>query len=386
MITKETVDRVIGFDGGELPVVSLYVGVCPDDGAALFTRINSLLHQIRPLAQDESIGRRARMSLRGDIDRLEHLRDLDAGRGRAGTLAVFSCSGQDLFEQVMLPRRIRDRVVVDGSAWTRPMLGVLDEYHRCCVVVTDRRSAVAWELFQDEMREIGKVEDTALRKPNYAGWYGLAEHGVRNRADDLARRHYRNTVHMITDLFRGGGHELLIIGGHPEEVPCMVEFLPRSLRERLAGTFAVDPRTATPADIRHSAEDIAERYEREEERRWVADVLERAAEGRPAAIGLDDCLWAGSVAAVQALLVQEGMTVPGVVCEESGWLAAAGDVCPLCGGPARPTPDVLGALAEAVIDEGGAVEHVVADTELKDHLVAAALRFPLPPRPERSAA
>ncbi|MEO3812656.1 hypothetical protein ABGB17_26950 [Sphaerisporangium sp. B11E5] len=386
MITKDTVDRIIGFDGGELPVVSLYVGVSPEDGGVLFTRINSLLHQIRPLAQDDSIGRRARLSLRGDIERLEGMRDLDAARLEAGTLAVFSCSGEDMFERVVLPRTLRDRVVVDTTAWARPMLGVLDEYHRSCVVVTDRRSAVAWELYQDEMREIGKVEDAALRKPNYAGWYGLAEHGVRNRADDLARRHYRNTAHMISELFRTGGHELLIIGGHPEEVPTMVEFLPRPLRERLAGTFAVDPRTATPADIRHSAESIAERYEREEERRRVTDVLERAAAGRPAAIGLNDCLWAGSVAAVQSLLLQEGTTMPGVVCEDSGWLAATGDVCPLCGGPARPTPDVLEALAEAVIDEGGAVEHVVADTELKDHLVAATLRFPLPPRPERSAA
>ncbi|MFC6082574.1 baeRF10 domain-containing protein [Sphaerisporangium aureirubrum] len=384
MITKETVDRIIGFDGDELPVVSLYAGMCAGDAGSLSTRINSMLHEIRPLAHDGSIGRRARMSLRGDIERLESLED--TARLESGTLAVFSCTGQELFERVVLPRALHDRIVVDTAPWTRPMLGVLEEYHRSCVVVADRRSAEAWELYQDEMRQIGKVEDPALRKPNFAGWYGLAEHGVRNRADDLARRHYRNTARMLAELFRTGGHELLIIGGHPEEVPNLVEFLPRPLRERLAGTFAVDPRTATPADIRHGAERIAERYERDEERRWVSDVLDRAAEGRPAAIGLDDCLWAGSVAAVQSLLVQDGMAVPGVVCEESGWLATAGDVCPLCGGPARPTSDVLNALAEAVIDEGGRVEHVLADTELKAYMVAASLRFPLPPRPERSAA
>jgi peptide chain release factor subunit 1 len=36
---------------------------------------------------------------------------------------------------------------------------------------------------------------------------------------------------------------------------------------------------------------------------------------------------------------------------------------------------------QAVINEGGSVQHVQADTELKEHLVAASLRFPLPPDP-----
>ncbi|MCW2632639.1 MAG: hypothetical protein JWR88_1601 [Pseudonocardia sp.] len=34
------------------------------------------------------------------------------------------------------------------------------------------------------------------------------------------------------------------------------------------------------------------------------------------------------------------------------------------------------------MNEGGSVEHVAADTELKEHLVGASLRFPLPPRPD----
>ncbi|GGK89746.1 hypothetical protein Sme01_50100 [Sphaerisporangium melleum] len=383
MITTAQIDRIIRFHGDEVPVVSLYVGVRPDDGATPATRINSLLHEIRPLTQDGSLCRRARMSVRGDIERIAALAGLE--RLGAGALAVFSCSEADLFEQVVLPRAVRDRVMVDATPWVRPMLAVLDEYHRACVLVVDRRSAEAWELYQDEMREAGKVEDPALRKPNYAGWYGYTEHRVRNRADDLARRHFRNAARLVDELFRTGRHEVLILGGHPEEVPVFTDFLPRHLRARIAGTFTVDPRTATPADIRHAAERVLEHYERDEDRRWVAEVLERAAAGRPAALGPAECLWAGSVAAVGALLVQEGATAPGVVCDESGWLGVRGDTCPLCGKPVRRTPDVLGELTDAVIEEGGTVRHVVADTGLREHLVAASLRFPLPPAPQPSA-
>jgi peptide chain release factor subunit 1 len=98
-------------------------------------------------------------------------------------------------------------------------------------------------------------------------------------------------------------------------------------------------------------------------------------------VGLDRSLWAGSVAAIQRLLVQEDATAAGVVCDESGWLAESGDTCIICGNPTRKTDDVLDELAEAVIDSGGTVEHVVADTPLRDHVAAADLRYPLPPKP-----
>jgi peptide chain release factor subunit 1 len=70
-----------------------------------------------------------------------------------------------------------------------------------------------------------------------------------------------------------------------------------------------------------------------------------------------------------------------VVCDESGWLALAGDVCPLCGQATRHTPDVIDELVQAVIDEDGSVKHVEPPTELADRLAAAYLRFPLPRLP-----
>jgi peptide chain release factor subunit 1 len=125
-----------------------------------------------------------------------------------------------------------------------------------------------------------------------------------------------------------------------------------------------------------------DRYEDDEERRLVAEIVEAVAERRRAALGLDDCLWAGTLAAIDRLAVQEGVSMPGVVCDRSGWLALSGETCPLCGEPTRPTDDIINHLVEAVIDESGSVEHVATDTELRTHVAGALLRFPLPPRPQ----
>jgi hypothetical protein len=54
----------------------------------------------------------------------------------------------------------------------------------------------------------------------------------------------------------------------------------------------------------------------------------------------------------------------------------------MSGRRARHTPDVIDELAAGVIDKGGSVHRVRADTELVEKLAASSLRFVLPPIPD----
>jgi peptide chain release factor subunit 1 len=376
MITAETVNRILKFHGNGLPVVSLYGRI--DPGASpreVHTRMMSLLDQVRPLAKDQTLEHQSRLSVRADIERIKAA--VDSNRWTPGAVAIFSCSGRGLYEEIPLPRRVREQVIVDATPFARPLAAVLSEYHRACVVVINKSSARFWEVDQDEMREVTKFSDPVLRKPDYAA--NLAEDRVRNKEEELVKKHFRRAVKVLEDLQQTDGYDIVIIGGHEYEVPEFIQILPNDLRSRLAGTFSVDPTTAPLAEIRNSASSILERYEREEELRLVSEVFEKAAMGRPAALGLESCLQAAPVAAIKTLLVLQGAIAPGVVCDESGWLAAAGDICPVCGNPTRRTPDVIDELVAIVIDDGGSVRHVEADTKLSEYLVAAELRFPLPP-------
>ena len=60
MITAETVSSIRTFDGGGLPVVSLYARVDPgpDGQREVRTRVSSLLDGIRPLAKRRHRGTR----------------------------------------------------------------------------------------------------------------------------------------------------------------------------------------------------------------------------------------------------------------------------------------------------------------------------------------
>src|SRR5260221_4048237 len=127
------------------------------------------------------------------------------------------------------------------------MLSALGEYRRGWLLVIDKASARVWEAYQNEMRERTAVRDPVLRKPDYAA--GLAEDRVRNKADELAKRHFRRVVELLEGLLRTDEYEILIIGGADYEIPQVLPILPLGLRDRGGGAFHRHPSTPPPARI-----------------------------------------------------------------------------------------------------------------------------------------
>ena len=381
IITAATIRRIRDVETGEFPVISMYLTVPVDAGerSRIKTHVTSLLEQVRPLGEDHTLGHDARLSVRTDLERIEELGTKE--RWQPPAVAVFSCSGQSFLEEVQLPRRASDRIVADAIPWIRPMLAVLEEFHRAVVLVTDSNSARVWELYQGEFHRLRDVEHRALRKRNFAGRHGLREHTVTNKAEELEKRHYLSVVELLDEIFIDPSYELLVLGGQHDKLSRLEAHLPKRLRNRVAGTFTVDARRDLDAEVRDRAGAIVDGWEREDEKRKVHDLFERASTQRPTAIGLRECLWAATTGAVEELLVHDEVTAPGVVCPQDGWLGESGDACPISGTKTRLTPDVIDELTERVIDEGGTVKHVMVETELAPHRVAAVLRFPLPAFP-----
>ncbi|WP_454194813.1 baeRF10 domain-containing protein [Nocardia sp. Marseille-Q1738] len=379
MITAETIGRIRRMRGHGIPIVSMYahVPVDPGDRSGLLSRVNSMADEVNPMAKDRSMERAARLSVRADLERFRET--VRSDYWQPGAVAMFSCSGKGLFEAVQLPHAVRDRLVVDHTAWTRPMLAVLEEYARCCVAVVDRASALVWELFADEIEEARAIADRALRSPNFAG--NRLENRVHHKVQELAKRHYRRTAGELAELFDADDYDLLAVGGHRDEIPQFLDTLSRELRQRVAGTFTVDPNTVTLGELRQDATEIVARYERDIDVRLVGELLAKVATEGQATLGVANCLRACSVKGVATQLIQDAAMVDGLVCDSCGWLGLSGDECPVCGDAVSQTEDILDELAQCVIDEGGSVRHVKADTEVKEHLAAAELRFPLPPLP-----
>ncbi len=378
MIDRDQVERLRAFDDSGQPVVSLYMSVAPGVGEqrSVVPHLKDLLAAVRNQAAE--LDRDAEKAVRVDCDRILGLAGRIAEQQGRG-VAVFSSSAAGLQELVALPAGVRPRAVLGTRPYLWPVEAMLAEQRRACAVVLDRRRAEIHRFDGGTLEAWEQLDAEELRKSNYGGFAGYEERRVRTHADEVAHRHYRETAARLTELHRAGGFDLLVVGGQADNVDGLVAELPPELADRLAGTFAVDTHTVTPAIVADHCRQLLDAHEATEQAALADRVLEVAKGGGLAATGLDAVLAAVNQRAVDLLVMAADATVPGAECGSCGWLAPNDTTpCPACGEPARRVPDLVDAMAAAVRAAGGTVRHLLTETPLSGDRVGALLRFPVP--------
>ena len=384
MLRRRDLNEILNFSHKKLPVVSIYLDrVVGREEKSNRIRLKNMLQEMRHVSERDDIDHDVKMSLRGDIEKIESIADSLEAPETPG-VAVFSCSGAGFFHVVPLPRRVRDRLVIEQDPYVRPMTAILDEYRRFCAVVVDTRQARFFEYYMGELLDTGVVIDEGVRKKNFAGYYGLQEHNVRNHAREVANRHYREVARQLFLHFKAHGYDLLFVGGHETTVSEFLPFLHSYLKPLVASTFVIDPSTMTEPKLREVCAQLEREFEAKEEVEMVSRLMDAAANERAGVLGLERVLDAANVAAIDTLLINGDVVVPGAVCDQCGWLSLSEGNCPNCNVALRPVGDVIDELTEDVINEGGSVEHIYADTPLKEHQVGAFTRFPVPRMQEQA--
>jgi peptide subunit release factor 1 (eRF1) len=376
LLDRSTIERLRGADTAGHPVVSVYLALGPDldQLRSIPARLKALTQPLRESAA--AWGEEAVRGVRQDLERAVAMADrvtADLGRGTA----LFVCSAAGLEEHIGLPAPVRDRAVLDATPYLGPLEAMLAHFRRYGAVVLDRRLASIYRFYMGGLESWEEMAAEPARKRNFARFAGLSEHRSQGRAGEVARRHSREVAVRLTELFRGGEFDLLALGGRQASVDGLAAELPPDLAAVVAGTFAVDPGSATPAEIRDRCEAVAQEYEGRADERLVAELMEAAGSRGRGVLGLDRVLDAANQHAVDLLLLDAGETVPGIVCSSCGWLARSGAACPACGAAAHRVADLFDAAAEAARAGGGAVRYVLAATPLAHCEAGALVRFPV---------
>jgi peptide subunit release factor 1 (eRF1) len=376
VLDQAQIDRLRRTETGGYPVLSVYVNLQPGPESLrnLPARIKDLLAQAE--VSSEALPRSQRLSVRGDVHALS--RDIgrfgaDLGHG----VAVFRSSGAGIDEQFALPGPVRDRAIVDGAPYIRPLEAMVEHYQRYCVAVIGRRFGSIFRFSMDQLDTWEEMRDEEIRKANYGGFSGYEEQRVRARADEMAARHYRHVAERLTELRRSdGGFDLLIVGGSDSHVAGLLEALPPDVADLSAGTFVIDPGTMTPATVLDHARRVAGEWEVQEENRLVAGLFDAAASGRMAVLGLEETCGAVNRRSVEVLYVQAERITPGSTCLNCGRVTCdIGSTCPGCGGHLSPIPDVVDRLSESVRATGGRVRHILNPGPLAEVEAGALLRY-----------
>jgi peptide subunit release factor 1 (eRF1) len=373
MITQEELQELIGFDGGESQVVSVYLNTDAGEQSSETIKL-----------QARSLLKEAAGNFHKDVEKIEAYLDLSFDWTKPG-LALFSCADKGFFRSFPTAVSYRNRVRISPKPHVKPLAHLVEYYANYGVIVVDRIGARFFEYHLAELQDKDGIMGEDIHKSKQGADSGrgggsasaTGSRGGQDRHEEEAiQRNLRETAEAAGRFFAGKSIRRLFIGGTAENVAQFREHLTKQLQSRIAGTFAIDM-TAGEHEVRKQSIKLMQEANARREDTLVQNMITSAAKGINATIGLDSTLQAVGEGRVQTLIISDGYRIPGFVHDGSPNLTANEGVgLPYGEGHWLKVNDVIEAAVQRTMEQGGQIEIVSENAQLEEAgQIGALLRY-----------
>jgi len=316
-------------------------------------------------------------STRSDLEKINSMVDpLHGSSGKAK--AIFACGQQGFWREFDIPAQLlTPKIAVSQRFHLKPLAAVLDGEQRACVLLADRAKARVFELFNDEVVEKEDFINELTRRGKSDGYAGYdAGHAERKQTNE-AMQHFRLVADRIEQYFEHGGYDRLLIGCR-DDVWSEIEPQLQSLaRQHLVGHFRIDPKVATPEQVKQMAHEQLARYSANMKQELIREVIGEAHRNGRGAIGLRRVLRSLETGEISTLLLGSSFDAAGVKCYHCGHMDLhVSPICAVCGKDTTELEDIGDAIVGHAIRTGVELVYIPDDEEF-DRIgrIAALLRF-----------
>ena len=192
-----------------------------------------------------------------------------------------------------------------------------------------------------------------------------------------AMQHFKVVADHIEQLFEPGGCDHLLIGCRDDVWSDIESHLQAKAKQHLIGHFRIDPKEATPEQVKEAAQEHLAAYNAKRKQEMIAEVVGEAHRNGRGAVGLKRVLRSLETGEVQTLMLGATFHAPGVKCYHCGHMEMhlAPD-CAVCGKPNTELEDIGDAIVGHAIRTGVELVYIPDDEQFdKIGRIAALLRF-----------
>lgn len=343
MLTQSEVKELVRLDTQGNPVLSLYLNTDLSQHAKEERKL-ALKKLIEPLAADPADFRRVTRFFEREYD------------WQSLGVALFASAPLKLWREIRIAVPVPDYACVDVKPNVRLLSDLLDEYECFAVALIDRDHARFFAM------RLGEIEEFASELPKTPGRHkqgGWSATRFQRHIEAHALQNFKHAAQLTADFFASQGCTRLLLAGTRDTRTQFRDQLSKTLRERIAGEFAMDL-NASAYQVFEKARQIQERVEREREIAQVEE-LQTAARKKSltATLGLADTLSALMEKKVYTLIAASDYRASGAACGHCGYLAAQSlAACPLCGKAMRPVEGAVDLAVRRAVELGSRVELV----------------------------
>ena len=252
------------------------------------------------------------------------------------SVAVFSCSKQNVFRSYPLSIPIRNAVHAGNRAGVRPLAHLLDNFGGYAVILVDKQGARFFYFHLGKLEEQDGYLGEEVKRTKSGGASSVAGRrgGVSQtrHSDEVVERNMRDAAEASVAFFEDYHVRRILVGATEENAATFLNLLPKSWRSLVMGTFAVQM-TAKAEEVRNKAIEIGLQSERKQEYQLVERMVTRSAKGDNAVVGLENTLDAVNKHKVQTLVMADGYHQTGYQCKACQHLTGEATMtCPSCNG------------------------------------------------------
>ncbi len=373
MISVQQVENLSRLRSDDHLISTLYLRLTPDPRVHR-RQLKDLIKEQEERFVQENIPEEEKASIREDFEIMRDFVENFSAPPHKG-LVIFSSQAERLWKVFPLARPVRDLLLLDHTAYVRPLIGILDGYRRIATLLVDRQRARFFEIYMGEIEERSEVLSDGPARVKKGGLYGYTERKIERHIDFHLHNHLKKVAENAYGLFRAKSFDWLLLGGQPEIVPEIEKALHSSLRERVKKTFRMDVR-ARPHEILAKTLELESEIKKEEDESLVKR-LENSLGGEGLGVtGLQETLSSLYEGSVHTLLVEENFSLEGAYCRQCGYMGLSRGACPVCQGEMVPVPDIIEEAEAAAIDQNCEIVHVHSGNGLaKLGRIGAFLRF-----------
>jgi peptide subunit release factor 1 (eRF1) len=244
-------------------------------------------------------------------------------------------------------------------------------------LLADRTKARIFELKNEQVTEKVDFVNELTRRGKSDGYGGYDAGHVERKQMNEAMQHFKTVAEHIEQYFERGGCDQLLIGCRDDVWSEIEPQLLSKARQHLVGHFRIDPKVATPEQVKQMAQEQLSHYHGNRKQNLIHDVIGEAHRNGRGAIGLRRVLRSLETGEVLTLLLGSTFHAPGVKCYHCGHMDLhVTPACGVCGKDNIELEDIGDAIVGHAIRTGVEIVHVSDDEEFdKIGRIAALLRF-----------
>jgi len=238
-ILDEQLDRLTNFEPSPFPVISLYLNT-QRDGSGRPTFDAFVRKELPARAETYTPRSEERESYETDIERIDSFLKTELDPSTKG-LAIFACSGEDLFETVQLATPIdENQLFVHNQPHLYTLAKLHDQYPTYAAVIADTDEAHIFVFGMRTKLDQQSVEGVKFRRTQAGGW---SQARYQRHIDEFRDQHVKEMIDELDRIVTEEKVLHILFAGDEVLLPLLRDNLPQHLAEKVFDIVKMDVRT-----------------------------------------------------------------------------------------------------------------------------------------------